>query len=137
MTKPVYIASTIALAAISVSIGCGPKEGLGIVTGNVTVDGAPVETGKISFFPLGGIANPVGADVANGRYSIEAPLGESKVDIRVPVSVGEKRLYDTPDSPIKQILAESLPDKYNNESELRIVVQAGDNRKDFELSTSK
>jgi hypothetical protein len=37
----------------------------------------------------------------SGKFSSEVPIGESKVEIRVPKVVGKKKLYDTPDSPSK------------------------------------
>lgn len=136
MTKRAFLATLTALIAISSSVGCGPKEGMAIVTGSVTVDGAPAKSGHINFIPFGGAANPVGARIEDGRYEIEAPIGESRVEVRVPEVVGKKKLYNTPDSPVKEIRQESLPDKFNNKSTLRMDVKAGSNERDFELSTT-
>ena len=54
---------------------------------------------------------------------------------RVPKVMGEKKLYNTPDSPKQKILAESLPAKYNDQTELKLDVQRGENRQDFSLTT--
>ncbi len=135
MTNCRGIAVIAALAVTAFSGGCGgPKAGFATVSGVVTVDGAPAESGQISFFPIGGSANPVGAKIVDGAYTVEAPVGEAKVEVRVPKVVGEKSLYGTPDSPVRKIFAESLPDNYNNRSELRVEVDAGENVHDFDLS---
>jgi hypothetical protein len=107
----------------------------GTVTGVVTVDGAPAERGAIDFFPADGKASTAGAEIVDGRYTAEVAFGQSKVEIRVPKVVGERKLYDAPNSPMKSVLAETLPAKYNDASELTIDVQPGENRKDFNLMT--
>jgi hypothetical protein len=107
----------------------------GIVTGMVTIDGAPAKSGSIAFFPADGKSSTTGAEIAEGQYRAEVPFGSQKVEIRVPKKVGEKKLYDTPDSPIKPLLAESLPAKYNDATELSLDVKPGENQKDFQLTT--
>ena len=107
----------------------------GFVTGAVTVDGAPAKTGSIAFYPTDGKSSTTGAEIADGQYRAEVPFGMQKVEIRVPKKVGEKKVYDRPDSPIKSILAESLPAKYNDATELTLEVKPGENQKDFQLTT--
>ncbi len=46
--------------------------------------------------PVDGKTATTGAVIENGKYKSDAPLGESKVEIRVPKVVGKKKLYDTP-----------------------------------------
>lgn len=125
----------ISLAISLLMAGCAEPTS-GVVTGTVTVDGSPAKSGSIAFFPISGKSTTAGAEILDGEYSAEVPLGEFKVEIRVPKVVGEKKLYDTPDSPIKQIMAESLPAKYNDESELTVDVEPGRNEKDFQLTTN-
>jgi hypothetical protein len=107
----------------------------GTVTGMVTVDGAPAERGAIDFFPADGKASTAGAEIVDGQYTAQVAFGQSKVEIRVPKVVGERKLYDAPNSPMKPVMVESLPAKYNDASELTIDVQPGENRKDFVLTT--
>jgi hypothetical protein len=107
----------------------------GVVTGVVSVDGAPAKSGSIAFFPTNGKSRTAGAEIVDGQYTAEVALGTSKVEIRVPKVVGERKLYDTPNSPIKQLMAESLPAKYNDESELTLDVQPGEHQHDFPLTT--
>jgi hypothetical protein len=128
----VWIAAT--LSALIATGGC-EEPTRGIVTGAITVDGAPAKTGSIAFFPLDGKSSTTGGEITDGQYRAEVPFGAQKVEIRVPKKVGEKKLYDTPDSPIKPILAESLPAKYNDSTELTLDVKPGENQKDFQLTT--
>jgi hypothetical protein len=114
--------------------GCG-ESNIGVVTGTVTVDGAPAQSGSIAFFPVNRKASTAGSEIRDGSYTAKVPLGAAKVEIRVPKVVGQKKLYDTPDSPVKQVLAESLPAKYNDQTGLTLDVQPGKNRQDYELST--
>ena len=116
------------------AIGCSnEKSDHGRVTGNVTLDGAPV-TGSIMFTPAGG-ASPAGGNIEAGKYEVEVPLGASKVAISSPKVVGQRKLYNTPESPTQPIMDESLPAKYNAKTELTIDVQPGANEQDFPLTT--
>lgn len=133
------ISSACALGAFGLisllgSLGCEDPD-VGIISGTVTVDGTAVEMGSIAFFPRDGKAFTAGSAIDNGAYFSRVPLGELRVEIRVPRQVGEQRLYDVPDSPIQPILRESLPARYNNRSELRITVEPGRSEHDFELSS--
>ena len=121
-----------ALLAVTFIAGCA-EPSIGVVTGTITVDGTPAESGSIAFFPIDRKSPTAGAEIVGGQYTAEVPLGNSTVEIRVPKVVGEKKLYDTPNSPVKQILAESLPAKYNDQTDLTLEVQPGENRHDFAL----
>ena len=122
------------LIAVILVAGCA-KSNVGVVTGSITVDGMPAKSGSIAFFPVNRKSTTAGAEIVDGQYTASVPLGTFKVEIRVPKVVGQKKLYDTPDSPIQQILAESLPPKYNDKTELTLDVQPGKNQQDYELKT--
>jgi hypothetical protein len=123
-----------ALFAAAITSGCA-KPTAGLVSGTITVDAVPAKSGSIAFFPVSGKSFTSGAAVVDGKYSARVPFGAAKVEIRVPKVVGEKKLYDTADSPIKPILAEALPAHYNDETTLTIEVNPGENRHDFDLTT--
>lgn len=115
--------------------GCGGgKSNRGQVTGAVTVDGA-VATGSITFTPEDGTSRRAGGPIEAGKFSVEVPVGVSKVAINVPKTVGQRKLYNTPDSPMQPIMEETLPAKYNNATELTIEVKPGENPQDFDLKT--
>jgi len=122
------------VVAALVAAGC-EEPTKAVVTGTVTVDGAPAKSGSIAFFPVDGKSSTTGAEIIDGQYTAQVPFGASKVEIRVSKAVGQKKLYDTPDSPIKPILAEALPSRYNDESELTLDVKPGENRQDFPLKS--
>ncbi len=122
------------LVAVILMAGCG-KPTNGVVTGTITVDGAPAKSGSIAFFPVNRKSSTAGAEIVDGQYTANVPLGTAKVEIRVPKVVGQKKLYDTPDSPVQKILAESLPPKFNDETELTLDVEPGENLRDFPLTT--
>ncbi len=123
------------MGVLALCIGCGPESKMIKVSGTVSVDGEPAKSGSISFIPTDGMTATTGGVIADGKYSCEAPLGESKVEIRVPKVVGKKKLYDTPDSPVQEILAEVLPEKYNEKTELRFTGVKGKNEQAFDLKT--
>ncbi len=123
------------LSLLIFTVGCGPEPKTTPVSGTVTVDGEPAKSGSISFIPVDGMTAVTGGVIEDGKYACEAPLGESKVEIRVPKVVGKKKLYDTPDSPVQELLAEALPEKYNEKSELRFTGVKGKNEKAFDLRT--
>jgi hypothetical protein len=131
----VRVSGVVFCAFVVAMAGCEPESRMITVTGTVTIDGKAPENGSISFIPLDGMAPTAGAVIEDGKYKSEAPLGESKVEIRVPKVVGKKKLYDTPDSPEQEIMEEVLPEKYNEASELRFTGVKGKNEKNFELST--
>jgi hypothetical protein len=126
--KQIILLATILLA------GCN-KSNLGVVTGTISVDGTPAQRGSIAFFPVNGKSSTAGAEIRDGRYTAKVPLGGAKVEIRVPKVIGKKKLYDKPDSPVRDLMAEMLPRKYNDETELKLDVHAGENVQDYELAT--
>jgi len=105
------------------------------VTGTVTIDGQPVKSGSIAFFPIDEKSPTTGASIADGQYTSQVPLGAAKVQIRVAKKVGEKKLYNTADSPVQPIMKETLPAKYNDDTELQLDVKPGNTVKNFELAT--
>lgn len=122
-------------AAVAAS-GCGPSgPPMGVVSGTVVVDGEPAADGSITLWPTDGVSSTAGGAVKEGRYSFEAPVGEAKVEIHVSKQVGEKRLYNTPDSPVAPVYADVLPPKYNTQTELLYVVEQGRQEKNFDLTT--
>ena len=121
------------VAALTLA-GCG-GDGTAEVTGNVTVDGTPIEAGAIRFVPVDGKSPTAGAEIKQGRYAARVPVGPAKVGISMSKVVGKKKLYATPNSPEMPITAEALPPKYNEKTELTFDVQPGRNEKDFALTT--
>jgi hypothetical protein len=113
-------------------VGCGGEQ---MVTGTVNVDGKPLPEGSITFTPVDGKTSTAGGFIKNGGYSVKVPVGVMRVSINAPKVVGKKKLYNTPDSPLRDVTAEALPAKYNEKSELKLDVKSGNTQKDFELQS--
>ena len=125
------------LLLLGIAAGCGPADQVKVypVKGTVKFQGQPMKGGgSIAFYPTGGqVGATPGGEIKEGKYTARVPVGTAKVEVRVPKVVGRKKIYDTPDSPIQDILAEVLPARYNDNTELTFDVKAGNNQKDFDL----
>jgi hypothetical protein len=129
-------AGAAALAAALLALaGCGDGAKTGEVTGTVTIDGQPAESGAVTFIPADGQSPTAGGEIKAGKYTATVPVGVAKVEIRVPKVVGKKKLYPTPDSPEQPIMQEVLPAKYNDNTELTFDVRPGTNEKNWDLKT--
>jgi hypothetical protein len=113
----------------------GCSSGEGIVNGEVTVDGQPLKQGIIRFVPVDGKSPTADAAIADGRFSATVPVGEKRVEISAPKVVGKQKMYNTPDSPVVEEVAELLPARYNVRSELTMTVQKGSQEKRFDLKS--
>lgn len=115
---------------------CGCSEPTtALVSGSVSVDGEPAQVGAIAFIPSDNKGTPVGAKISDGEYAAYVPFGKKKVEVRVSKEIGEKRLYETPDSPVKKMMGEALPPRFNSRTELVLDVKPGENRQDYHLKT--
>jgi hypothetical protein len=103
--------------------------------GTVNVDGQPLEKGGITFTPVDGQSNTAGADIVAGKYATRVPPGSFKVSISAPKVVGQTKLYDTPDSPVRDVIEEALPAKYNTATELVKDIKEDTTSLNFDLST--
>lgn len=121
--------------------GCGDS---GItIHGMVTVDGQPLETAEIKFFPLADVnGESIGAAVANGEYEIPSTQrikeGEYQVQIRSYRSTGKKVWDGMGDGENKVMVDEFrqfLPNRYNDASELKVALKQGDNEFNADLQT--
>lgn len=121
--------------------GCDSRPTRLPIEGRILVDGKPLGFGSITFVPEG-VGPKAVATVRDGQYQIESqrgPLaGSMVVEVRAPQlptdkplpESTEKLIYDTVNS------AETLPPRYNRNSELRASVTAdGPNQFDFELKS--
>jgi hypothetical protein len=134
-SRSVASATLFTLALIGLLAGCSAESPTAEVSGTVTVDGVLVEKGSIGFIPVDGKTQTAGDKIENGKYTAKVPVGAMKVQIRVPKVTGKKKVYETGDM-YRDTFSESLPKKYNDQTELRFDVKAGQkNEKDWELTT--
>ncbi len=134
MTNSRHILAALVVALLT---GCdsGPK--MGDVSGTVSVDGqVPAVGSSITFVPTDGKSGGGGGAIADGRYAAKLAVGTYKVQIRVPRSVGKApRAREGPGPGGVANIEESLPTKYNDQTELTFDVKPGANEKNWALST--
>ncbi|WP_165227889.1 hypothetical protein [Aquisphaera insulae] len=127
--------------ALVACVGCGQDDGYRrvAVSGKITVDGNPLETGTISLVPIQ--AGPaVQAKIAAGEYAIarsEGPAaGAYRVEVYSVQSTGRKVADgDNPGELIDEA-RNIIPERYNLRSELRAEVKPdGDQQFNFAVDT--
>lgn len=121
--------------------GCGPEHGRDTapVSGVITLDGKPLANAKVTFQPKGGGPSSAGFTNASGEYTLTgfkgdpgAVVAEHRVLIYSAGTVGNTDT-DSDDGPRP---VELIPNRYNAQSVLTIVVQDGqDNVANFDLTS--
>ena len=118
-------------AAVCTITGCSGSDDnkikpppLGTVKGTITLDGQPLPNAAVDFVPAQARGSS-GVTDTSGVYTLMydqtlkgAAVGDHTVKIRTKVEAGTK---------------EKLPAKYNEQSELKATVKAGENTFDFKL----
>ena len=100
---------------------CGPGNSVVTtsVTGQVTLDGVPLESGLIQFIPTDGRGAVAAAEIRQGTYTATVPFGSKRVEVTSPKVIGKKKAYDTPESPVMDITEEQVPLEFNAQSKLK------------------
>ena len=119
--------------------GSGDGVSRGAVKGKVTLDGEPLQEGRIMFEPTGGNQGPVaGGSIEGGAYEIGVEkgvvVGKNLVRINAIRKTGKKVKSIMSDEMVDET-EEAVPEKYNTNSTLEKDVQAGENVLDFELTS--
>ncbi len=131
------IVLTVAIFAVSFFAGC-PSDGPQMypVSGKVTCNGKPLTEGYVLFSGSGPTAN---CPIKDGEYSGETTAGKKKVEIYSSWETGETQEVPDQDNPgetITEKVIETIPDKFNEKSELSVEIKEGDNSGvDFNLKT--
>jgi hypothetical protein len=115
--------------------GCSESSTHGTVHGTVTLDDAPLAEGTVEFFPEDKTSQTAAAIVSEGKFTATVPIGSMRVKFSAPKVVGQRKMYDSPDSPKVDIVHELLPPRYNIQTELTLDVQLGSQDAPFELSS--
>jgi hypothetical protein len=130
------LACTLFLAAVT---GCGGPNAAS-VSGTITLDGKPLPTANVSFYPDGGANAPAyGQSDASGRYSLstgpDAGLAPGKYVAVVVATKEPPQPYDKTGAEIPPIPI--TPHKYSdtNTSDLKVEVKAGSNDIPLALQT--
>ena len=128
--------ATLLLACLVSLASCGPSAGAA-VTGQVTLDGSPLDDATITFVPLaGGQRQAAWATIRGGRFVIPASnglgTGQFRVEIRALRSGGDKTHQN---DPTLVSAKEVVPSKYNSHSELIVDIKPGENSANFVLKS--
>lgn len=138
---PLAVAMILTLVAIGCSRNRGPERV--IVSGMVTYEGKPVAEGRIRFVPTKGTAGPVSiAKIVDGHYRADAKGGVPVATQRVEIiaydrdSNNRDQSGNLPAGIGASERGQYLPAKYNDNSELELIVEStrDEIRKDFKLS---
>ncbi len=123
--------------------GCGPRSDRLAVSGNVTLDGAPLDAGSIRFTSTS-LEKLVasGATIAKGEYAVPQEKGllpgTYLVEISSPDASGELVVHPSaPGEPtLPPTARERIPAEYNSNSKQSVEVTAdGENHFDFNIQT--
>jgi hypothetical protein len=139
--KPSMAAAMAATLLLISFLGCGRPKTTATVSGVISLDGEPLESGAISFYPISGgsttAAQSAGATIdKGGRYRTEILPGRFRVEISSSRSVGQRKRYeDLPDSPMDDILKEVVPAVYNTSSSLERDISLDTKTLDFVLQS--
>ena len=115
--------------------GCGgPKYPASTVTGRVTIDGAPVPKGYITFSPTDGTAGPVvGAPIHDGEYRCElVPQGKLHVTF-IAQAAEPMTIFDKANNTNRLVPKDILPPACQQGQTLDVT--AGDNQHNFDLKS--
>lgn len=115
--------------------GCSSEAGKAAVSGEVTLDGKPLKEGVIRFVPADGQSPTADAAIVDGGFQATVPVGQKRVEISAPKVVGKRKMYDTPQSPWVDQVAELIPAHYNVKSTLTAEVKKGANQLGFDLTS--
>jgi hypothetical protein len=76
------------LLVVAALLGCGGP--VGVVHGNVTIDGVPATDGSVNFEPVDGQGPSTGAKITDGRYEAHVRPGKKRVTVRASVKTGKQ-----------------------------------------------
>lgn len=126
------------LLAVILATGCNHSPESAQVSGQVTLDGKPLQVGNVSFFSKErgtGLSAPVGKD---GSFELPEPLLPGEYQVMVLPPPPPPPTDPTRQAPLPDISAgQQIPQKYQNEAttDLTAQLELGHNVRNFELLT--
>jgi hypothetical protein len=139
-----HLCSLISFLSFAVLSGCGGDSlGRHAISGTVSLNGAPVERGSISFMPMDQGVTSSGAAFTDGSYSIPEqdglPVGKYRVTINAPKpgtgkAAAEGAMPGDPLPPAEEL----IPPEWNVKSNETIEVKEGGPFEfNFDIKTKK
>jgi hypothetical protein len=142
-SKRWWLIGTTCVASLVLVSGCGPRSNRLAVSGDVTLDGAPLDDGSIRLSTSGtGKLYASGAMIKGGQFHIPQesglPPGTYRVEISAPDTkvppVSQKVTAGQPALP--PTAPERIPAEYNSASKHTVeVTTGGDNNFKFEIAS--
>lgn len=138
------VSGIVTLAVTLPLLGCGGGDGLDrqSVSGTVSLDGVPLESGLITFDPASAQSETsVATEITAGSYTFGRDNGPVPGEYRVVINSAaeatvEPTAGEAPGDTFIPPPKEEVPKKYNVESILKATVAAGDNPPiDFEMTS--
>jgi hypothetical protein len=130
----------ICLGAGIIQTGCSSDKSRGAVSGQVKLDGKPIERGSILLSPMEGVkGEPASGEIAAGRYQLSgkaAPaVGWNRVDIHALRKTGRTVPKPLPMHGTMEEEVEAVAPRFNAESTLKVEIKPGENTADFEVGS--
>ena len=91
-TQPLGFVLLVAVCLLAT--GCGPKKNEVTISGKVTVEGDPIDTGSIMFTAADGGTYVAGGVIEDGQYKASVPPGDKIVQIRGLKKIGQREVFD-------------------------------------------
>jgi hypothetical protein len=107
--------------------GCSHGPPYGDLSGQVTLNGQPVQSGTMRFEPADGNSASAGTVIQDSRYTVHLPVNSFRVKISSPKSPKATGQSEG------GLMEEAIPSRYNIQTELSVEVNEGNNQKDFSL----
>jgi hypothetical protein len=127
-----------ALVVVGCAAAAGCAQSRRPIGGTVTVNGAPLDLGMITFVPMdtAGGQTSVGGKVTNGTYSLDATRGPFPGRYRVEIYWAKKtgRRVPNGDGGMQDETVEGLPTRFNKDTELTLDVTSRTKTADFNLT---
>lgn len=126
-----------AAAMLTTVLGCG-GDGFMDITGKVTLDGKPLERGRIEFTPSSDSGGgPIeAADIIDGAYQARPMSGKKTVRISGGKLIGQHPFSPEPGAPMVDDIEELVGPEYNTNTTLQCDITSGQATYDFELKSS-
>lgn len=124
--------TTLAMVFLVSFVGCGPSDGLVLVSGTVTFDGEPISEGTIQFRALEGDQKAYAAPILEGKYEARVEPGPASVEVRASRIIEGKFVESNPGEfdPVGEMY---IPEKYNSRTTLKVTVQSDTRDENFDL----
>lgn len=118
------------LFALAFVAGCSGSDSGIAASGKVTLDGAPLPTGTITFRPsAGGTGRAAGGPITDGKFALPVEPGDYDVLVQASKPSGQEV------KGMGATMVESIPKKYNSETTLKAKVGKDSREFDFPLQS--